>query len=330
MAHTGLFVAPVAGTPPVGMSPTDGRLVLGAVFGTTAQLVSGGAFTPSATAMTATVAQAVWQTPDVTNGAATFLSPTDLTNLTFSAAPGTGGRIDLVCVKQNNVENSDADSRANVFIVQGTASGTPTAPATPAGASVYLQVLISAGQTNLAAATVTNYMQTTYRAHSITAPSFAALSTYTGVVGQHATVTADPTPAFIGDYTYVAGTGWVPWSCYGYNTLTPGSLWTANHAQARVEGGRVQLNGNFANNQTISSVTIGYSNLGNIADSRLWPKYDVKFVVASTYAAGPLALWVKAADGSLNAYFPTATSNWTTGTLAIEFGGISYPYPSIA
>lgn len=211
MAHTGMFVAPAAGTPPVGMTATDGRLVMGGVFQVAPQIVSTqlGGYAASGSSMAITVRQTVWSIPDPTNTAAVFFSPTDQLNLTFSAAPATGGRIDLVVVKQNNVENGDADSRVNVTVVTGTPSGSPVAPATPAGAAVYLSFLINAGITNMAAATVTNYMQSQYAFPPLQAASLAALNTVTGVSSQLAIVTADATPTNNGLYIW-AGTFWAP------------------------------------------------------------------------------------------------------------------------
>lgn len=209
MAHTGMFVAPLAGSPPVGMSPTDGRLVMGGIFQVASQLVAGGGYTPSASVMQLTVNQAVWSLTDPTNAAAVFFTPTDQITLTFGAAPGTGGRIDLVVVKQNNVENGDADSRVNVSVVAGVASGSPVAPAVPAGASKYLAVLINAGVTNIAAATVTNYMQTMYANPPLQAPTQAALYSAPGVPSQLAVVTADSTSTNNGLYFW-SNSAWLP------------------------------------------------------------------------------------------------------------------------
>ena len=103
VARSGLFVAPAAG--PVGASPTDARLALSALLGTTAQQASGGVTAQSASTMAFTVPSSVWQLPDVTNAGASFLSATDPFILSPAAGPGTGSRIDLFCVKQNNVEN---------------------------------------------------------------------------------------------------------------------------------------------------------------------------------------------------------------------------------
>lgn len=222
MAHTGLFVAPVAGTPPVGMSPTDGRLVMGAIFQVASQLVAGGGYTASASVMQATVNQAVWSLTDVTNGSAVFFSPTDQITLTFSAAPATGGRIDLVVVKQNNIENGDADSRVNVSVVTGTASGSPVAPSVPAGAAKYLQVLINAGVTNMAAATWTNYMQSQYAQPQLQASTLSGLNSVTGVMSQLAIVTSDSTAWKNGVYVWTGS--WVQIAGTGRTSFTPS--WT--------------------------------------------------------------------------------------------------------
>lgn len=204
-----MFVAPLAGSPPVGMTPTDGRLVMGGIFQIASQLVAGGGYTASASVLQLTVNQAVFSLTDVTNASAVFFTPTDATTLTFAAAPGSGGRIDLVVVKQNNVENGDADSRVNITVVTGTASGSPVAPAVPAGASKYLAVLINAGVTNAAAATITNYMQTQFADPPLQAPTQAALYASPGIASQIAVVTSDG--ANNGIYWY-NGTNWAPTS----------------------------------------------------------------------------------------------------------------------
>lgn len=154
VARTGLFTAPVPGSPPVGTSPTDGRLVLGGLFGTTPKLISGGAVTQSGTTMQFTLAQAVWQLPDTTNAAAVFISPTDQTVLTPAAGPATGSRVDSVIVKQNNFEAGDADSRANAILLVG-APGAPGLPAAlPAGYYRYADITVPATAANAAACTV--------------------------------------------------------------------------------------------------------------------------------------------------------------------------------
>ena len=155
VARTGLFVAPLPGTPPVGTAPTDGRLVLGALFGTSFGVLAGGGVVQSASVMNFTVAQTVWALPDVTNAACVFASPTDSVVLTGSAGPGTGSRVDSIAVKQNNYENADADSRANVILVTGIASGSPVAPTLAAGYSRYANIAVPTSAANAAACTVT-------------------------------------------------------------------------------------------------------------------------------------------------------------------------------
>jgi hypothetical protein len=160
VARTGLFVAPVPGPPPVGTSPTDGRLVLGALFGTTGGCLSGGAFTTSGTLMQATIAPAVWRIPDPTNTGGVYLSPADTTTLTFSAGPASGSRIDAIWVRQNNYEALDADSRVTYGVTTGTATSSPTAPAIPAGAMKIGQLTVPTGASNAAACVLVPTYQT--------------------------------------------------------------------------------------------------------------------------------------------------------------------------
>lgn len=255
MAHTGMFVAPLAGSPPVGMTPTDGRLVMGGIFQVTSQLVAGGGYTASASVMQLTVNQAVFSLTDVTNASAVFFTPTDATTLTFSAAPGSGGRIDLVVVKQNNVENGDADSRVNITVVTGTASGSPVAPAVPAGASKYLAVLINAGVTNIAAATITNYMQTQFADPPLQAPTLAALKTTTGILSQLGVVTADEA-AKNGVYLW-GGSSWGPVLANdtGWTAVTYTGGWADYGAPLRtvayrMHNGKVELRGSCKSGNT--------------------------------------------------------------------------------
>ena len=213
VARSGMFVAPLAGPPPVGMSPTDGRIAFSALIGTTAQLASGGAITQSASVMAITVAAAVWQLPDVSNavGSSTFLSATDLFTPTPAAGPATGSRIDLICVKQNNVENSDADSRANVFLVAGTAGAPGVAPAVPAGAYLYATVNVPTSAANAAACTITVARPSTFAALPIKSSTLALLLTVTGSNWQQANVFADSYPFNNGLYVFSGG-AWAPTS----------------------------------------------------------------------------------------------------------------------
>ena len=207
VARSGMFVAPLAGSPPTGMSPTDGRIAFSSLIGTTPQLASGGAVTQSASVMTITVAPAVWQLPDVSNaaGSSTFLSATDQFVLSLAAGPATGSRIDLMVVKQNNVENSDADSRVNVVLVAGTAGAPGVAPAVPAGAYLYATVTVPATVPNAAACTVAVARPSTFAPLPIKATTLSLLNQVTGVPAQRATVYADGPNN--GDYVW--GTSWV-------------------------------------------------------------------------------------------------------------------------
>ena len=212
VARSGMFVAPLAGTPPVGMSPTDGRIAFSSLIGTTPQCASGGAITQSASTMGFTIASGVWQLPDVSNAAGTsnFLSAIDSTVVTSAAGPATGSRIDLICAKQNNVENSDADSRANLILVAGTAGAPGVAPAVPVGAFLYATVTVPTTAANAAACTVVLARPTSFSTLPVKSPTVALLATVTGVQGQTAS-TADT--AF----------GWQYYGLYNASTNTGGA-----------------------------------------------------------------------------------------------------------
>ena len=207
VARSGMFVAPLAGSPPTGMSPTDGRLAFSSLIGTVPQLASGGAITQSPSVMTITVAAAVWQLPDVSNaaGLTTFLSATDQFVLTPAAGPATGSRIDLIVVKQNNVENADADSRVNVILVAGTPGAPGVAPAVPGGGYLYATVTVPTSAANAAACTVVIARPSTFAPLTIKATTLILLNQITGVPAQRATVYADGPNN--GDYVW--GTNWV-------------------------------------------------------------------------------------------------------------------------
>jgi hypothetical protein len=191
VARSGLFVAPVPGTPPTGTAPTDARLALAGITGVIPQVADGGGLTQSSSALTVTVAATTWLLADPTNTLASFLSPTDLTVLTIAAGPATGSRIDSIAVKQNNFENGDADSRANVILVPGTASATPVAPPLAAGYFRYANIAVPASASTAAACTITNFSPTNIAPLNLTAPTAALLRLFTGSSGQFATVTAD-------------------------------------------------------------------------------------------------------------------------------------------
>ena len=193
VARSGLFVAPVAGSPPVGMAPTDARIAFSALIGTTPQCASGGAITQSASTMAITIASGTWQLPDVSNsaGTSTFLSAIDQTVVNPTAGPATGSRIDLIVGKQNNIENSDADSRANLFLMVGTPGAPGVAPGIPSGAYIYATVTVPAGASNAAAATVVIARPITFGPLPLKAATLALLNTVSGSLGQVATVMGD-------------------------------------------------------------------------------------------------------------------------------------------
>jgi hypothetical protein len=220
MARSGLFVAPVPGTPPVGTAPQDARIALAALLGTTPQLAAGGQLTQSGSTMQITVGASVFELPDVTATNALFLSPTDQTVLTPAAGPGTGSRIDSIVVKQNNFDNSDADSRVSVYLKAGAASGSPTPPALAAGEYRWANVAVPTNAANAAACTITVLSPTVLLPLPLKAPTFALLNTVTGQIGQHAFVSTDGTASKNGDYLW-DGSAWKQLNTLGRVAFTP-------------------------------------------------------------------------------------------------------------
>ena len=184
MARSGLFVAPVPGTPPVGTAPADARLALGGWVGTTPQLVSGGGVTTSSSTMQVTVAAAVWQLPDASTVGGTFLSATDAITLTLPAAPGTGSQITFIVVKQNDYGNGDADSRVNVSLLSGTAGAPGVAPTVGAAFYNYAKFTVAAGNANSAAATLVVNGVSTFNAPTLHVADLNALALTPGVTSQ--------------------------------------------------------------------------------------------------------------------------------------------------
>ncbi|MET3635670.1 hypothetical protein [Curtobacterium oceanosedimentum] len=207
-ARTGLFTAPVPGTPPVGSSPLDGRRVLGALYGTAFQVLSGGGIAQSSSSMAFTVGQTVWGIPDPTDSAAVFLSPSDAVTITPAQGPSTGSRKDIIQVKQNDYGNNDPDSRMQVVLKAGAAGGSPTAPTPDAGYQLFATITVPTNATNAAACTITPATSSTLLLPTLQAPTFQQLSLITtSQPFQQAVVTADPNPLLVGPY-YWTGTAW--------------------------------------------------------------------------------------------------------------------------
>jgi hypothetical protein len=257
VARTGLFVAPVPGPPAVGTSPTDGRLVLGALFGTGGGCLSGGAFTASATLMQVTIAGAVWRIPDPTNTGGVYLSPADVAMLNLSAGPASGSRIDVVWVRQNNFEAGDADSRVTYGVAAGTASSSPVAPAVPSGAMKIAQITVPTGASNAAACTI----QPTFGGQNVAAPSIVvateaqlpAVGAYFGQLAVVLAVTvAGPTFPIVERWN---GAAWKRWDSDWAAASSVGAInlgsygssggWTTNYVNFRYHAGRVVYEGCF-------------------------------------------------------------------------------------
>lgn len=219
-----------------GLTPADGRRALGAMYGTTARPLLVPSWTGSSSNMQITVAQNVWQLPDPTDSASTFISPMDSFVVTPAAGPSSGSRIDSIVIKQDNPQNGDPDP----YTVPSLIAGTTAPPAIPVGYYEVARVTVPAGVSNATGATVQFLFPAGLAPAAIMAQSSASLSTITGtVIGQIAYV---GTTEFRWD-----GTNWRPWSSL-WTSYTPSINWTGGSGSAlafrsKYQNGDVRVRG---------------------------------------------------------------------------------------
>ena len=75
-------------------------------------------------------------------------------NLTIGAADPSNGRIDRVVAKVQDTELSGATNAGSIVVVQGTASGSPSAPAAPANSITLALITVDAGATSITSAKI--------------------------------------------------------------------------------------------------------------------------------------------------------------------------------
>jgi len=73
-------------------------------------------------------------------------------SVSCSAAPGSGSRIDIIYAQHQDVDDGDADSVPIIDVAEGTASGSPSPPSLPTGATELARATVSAGNANTNAA----------------------------------------------------------------------------------------------------------------------------------------------------------------------------------
>lgn len=190
-----------------GLTPSDGRRALGALYGVTARPLLTPSATQSSSNMQITVAQNVWQLPDPTDAASTFISPMDSFVVTPAAGPGSGSRIDSIVIKQDNPQNGDTDPYSTPSLIAGTTSP----PSIPAGYYEAARITVPAGASNAAACTVT----------------FTNASGLMPAPLQGAATSGLPNGTVVGQRAFVAGieyrwngTVWKPFEC-DWTTYTP-------------------------------------------------------------------------------------------------------------
>lgn len=139
-------------------SPTDARLALSGLMAAGAGGVdvrTGALYGPSVFNVTAKSDMSYDVSGGVaiaSRGASTgpYIGAIDgVTNVTTTAAPGSGSRYDIIYVQYPDVEQGDPDSNVDFGVVQGTASGSPSVPtgSLPTGAVPIAEVLIPSGAT---------------------------------------------------------------------------------------------------------------------------------------------------------------------------------------
>lgn len=165
-----------------GTTPVEARKALSGIFtpaasfGARAGVLSGMTVTGMAAWSYGITAGHLATSRSVSDGV--ILSANDgVATVATTAAPGTGGRIDLIWVKHSDVDMGDATSD-NVFgVTQGVVSGSPVAPALPTGAFELGRAQVMAGATGTSHANVTitnSAVRTGLRGGTIEVPDTAA------------------------------------------------------------------------------------------------------------------------------------------------------------
>jgi hypothetical protein len=238
-------------------------------------MIKGGTVTASGANMQITVGASTWLLPDSSNAAALFLSYTDSTVVTPAAGPGSGSRIDIIVVKQNNIANGDADSRVNVFLVAGTPSGSPVAPAVPTGAMLFATVAIPTSASTASACTFAVNNQTIVLPPIIRAADKAHLDNmavtgfFSGTSGQLAVIYAEPVNNGI----------WF-WS---------GSIWRRDASVAQVAGLVPIIPGAIANGTINANGKVTFSTVASVSIgscfSAQYDNYLIKYTLTAKTAA---------------------------------------------
>lgn len=149
----------------VGTTPIQGRLVLASLVAENAPgTPRNGLLDQKATTVVSGKPDMSYDVSAITaivNRAASegvyMFTTTGTTNVTTTAAPGTGSRYDLIYLLQRDLDKGDADNTAVLAVLQGTAATSPTKPyaSLPAGAYVLAEALIASGATATNGAGVT-------------------------------------------------------------------------------------------------------------------------------------------------------------------------------
>ncbi len=116
-----------------------------------------GPSSPTAMSVTIAAGYACVQGDDQADQGKYLVRSTAVETRSITAAPGSGSRIDLVCLRINDPDaGGPAGNNATLVVVPGTPSGSPVPPATPTSAIVLAEVTVAAGTTAITAGMISD------------------------------------------------------------------------------------------------------------------------------------------------------------------------------
>ena len=199
---------------------------------------------------------------------------------TISAAPASGSRIDLLCIRARDRTQGDPTSGApgdgpggaartglpEFLVVTGTAATTPVAPALPAGYVEIAQVTTPSAAASIAGSTIVNtYAFASTVGGPIVVRNLTELDALTGVLGIDSAYIIDK-----GANMVRRGGGWVPTAPAAlgkYRSLSAGNIWinATTPTDFPDAADKTALDGTFDKLSATSDVRMTFFALGELA-----------------------------------------------------------------
>lgn len=263
---------------------------------------------------------------------------------TIGAAPASGARIDLLCIRIRDVSQSDSSSGAptdgpsgaartgfpEFLVVPGTAGTTPARPALPAGYEEIAQIQTPAGAASTAGSTIT---QTYAFAHTVGGTIVVRTIAERDAL-------ASPIP---GDDVYVIATGQT--FTYVANAVTPGWFHSAGKpdiAAVTITGVNLKARaGTFAPRARKQNGMIFLEGSGDATGATTWnagTTYTFGNIPVGYRPSVPVEGLIRFRDGVAvvsiqvngDILFATlVTVNGTLDSVPIPLTGLSYPDPAL-